>query len=508
VVAVVMALGSLVAAQPASADIRSNIASQATSQVSVNNTACTNPPTNTISRYDNSCGIDWCAEFARWAWTQGGVTNITGLNSWAHSFKDYGKANGTYHDRTSGYTPQPGDAVVFDYASDSDGSSGSDIDHVAIVTGVSGGNVNTVGGNQGWNDPNITIYTSYVQASSYSLGNTDIVGYTSPVGIDQIAPVSVVSNPSSGGYDAFARDTSGALTWWSIDAGGNWSSPIGLGGSLASSPSAVVTTSNTIDVFYKGTNGDLWHRWKVGSNWYGPQDLGMGPLGGPPRALGQPDGTVDVFWQGTDEALWSAHYSPGTQTWTGATPLGGSFVREPWPVVSASGVVSVFLMGTDSNLWEVQKTGGVWQAAVSLGMGPLGGPPAAIGHTDGTIDVFWKGTTGELFSTHYSSSTWSAWVDHGGTMNSDPYPVQTVPGTIDVFYTGASSNLYHSWLVSGTWFGPQSLGMGPLGSPPSAGSNTSGVVYTFWKGTDGGLWNAFYQSGTWYGPVPGGGSIG
>nr|BAC10671.1 putative esterase [Lentzea aerocolonigenes] len=123
--------------------------------------------------YFNSCGMAWCAEFARWVWNEGGVSDLKGLDGWAQSFKSYGMKNGTYHSRSSGYKPQPGDAIVFDW----DHRSGDDhpIDHVAIVISSSSGTVNTIGGNQG--DP------GRVRRSSYQRSNGDIDGYISPVGV-------------------------------------------------------------------------------------------------------------------------------------------------------------------------------------------------------------------------------------------------------------------------------------------------------------------------------------
>lgn len=129
----------------------------------------------------NSCGINWCAEFARWVWAQGGVTDRAGLDSWAQSFKRYGVNRELYRSRTSGYTPQPGDAIIFDW--DHDAGDDHPIDHVAIVTSVSGSTVNTIGGNQG----GTTVYNSTVSRASYSMGNTDIVGYVIPAGLGSSA---------------------------------------------------------------------------------------------------------------------------------------------------------------------------------------------------------------------------------------------------------------------------------------------------------------------------------
>ncbi|GIJ45167.1 hypothetical protein Val02_20530 [Virgisporangium aliadipatigenens] len=141
--------------------IRNAIVDQA--QAQLGGTACD-------PGYYNSCGMEWCAEFARWVWRHGGITDYAGLDGWAQSFKQYGEKRGTYHSRGSGYTPQPGDAIVFDW----DHSSADDhpIDHVAIVESVSSSSVNIIGGNQG--------DASVVSRRTYSRSNADIIGYSEP----------------------------------------------------------------------------------------------------------------------------------------------------------------------------------------------------------------------------------------------------------------------------------------------------------------------------------------
>ncbi|MFG1945413.1 CHAP domain-containing protein [Nonomuraea sp. NPDC048826] len=114
----------------------------------------------------------WCADFAKYVWRKAGVKhadvpegNGGTLNGWAASFKNYGTKYGTWHTRASGYTPQPGDAVVFDW--DQNG----DIDHVGIVKSADGSTVYTIEGNSG----------DRIKANSYSRSNVDIVGYTAPL---------------------------------------------------------------------------------------------------------------------------------------------------------------------------------------------------------------------------------------------------------------------------------------------------------------------------------------
>ncbi|MDI1461297.1 CHAP domain-containing protein [Catellatospora sp. KI3] len=111
----------------------------------------------------------WCANFSKYVWREAGVTDYSSLTTWAQSFEDYGADNGTWHAAGS-YTPQPGDAIVFDW--DSSPNDAHPIDHVGIVVSSSGGNVSTIEGNSG----------NKVSAHTYSLSNSDIVGYSSPIG--------------------------------------------------------------------------------------------------------------------------------------------------------------------------------------------------------------------------------------------------------------------------------------------------------------------------------------
>ncbi|GAA1021779.1 hypothetical protein Aple_073060 [Acrocarpospora pleiomorpha] len=142
---------------------------------------------------------DWCADFSKYVWKNAGVpyadvpeTSGGVLTGWASSFKDYGTTHGTWHTRGSGYTPQPGDALVFDW--DQNGV----IDHVGIVKSANSSTVYTIEGNSG----------DRVKENSYSRTNIDIVGYSSPVGAsdtDDPAPRPVV-DPQAGRLVDFDGD--------------------------------------------------------------------------------------------------------------------------------------------------------------------------------------------------------------------------------------------------------------------------------------------------------------
>jgi hypothetical protein len=64
---------------------------------------------------------------------------------------------------------------------------------------------------------------------------------------------------ASGRLDLFVRGTDNALwhKWYS----GGWSNWESLGGVLTSDPGAVSWGSDRIDVFVRGTDNQLWHKW-------------------------------------------------------------------------------------------------------------------------------------------------------------------------------------------------------------------------------------------------------
>jgi hypothetical protein len=337
--------------------------------------------------------------------------------------------------------------------------------------------------------------------------NFDWHTYT-PIRYDRIIDSSpndastVVQSPG-GVVDAFGRGAGGGLLHWRYSPGaGSWVGPEDLGGSLVSAPSATVSSSGVVDVFFEGADLNLWHRWLSAGTWYGPQSLGMGPLGGPPNAVGQSNGSVDVFWKGTNNQLYAARYANVQTGWTGPTALGGSMMSAPSATVTSAGVVDVFFQGTDGSLWHRWLSGGTWYGPQSLGMGPLGGPPSVVGQSNGTVDTFWKGTNGQLYHAWYTpASGWLGPQAMGGAMASDPSVTLTGSGGLDVMFKGTDGNLWHRWFAGNTWYGPQSLGMGPLGGPPSVVGQPNGTVDTFWKGTNGQLYHGWYTPASgWLGP--------
>ena len=138
-----------------------------------------------------SCGNgnsqeEWCADFAAWTWQQAGVSFTFGydsgdINGAAASFYTWAAAHGTWHAAGSGYTPQPGDAVIYGLVADTGSGNweGWTADHVAIVTSYTPGDAgpNVVNGDW-WSSGNGAAVAASDQTTA--TGSDSISGYASP----------------------------------------------------------------------------------------------------------------------------------------------------------------------------------------------------------------------------------------------------------------------------------------------------------------------------------------
>lgn len=304
--------------------------------------------------------------------------------------------------------------------------------------------------------------------------------------------------------DVFWRSSSGSLdhSWYLPWAG--WAGPAGMGGALASDPSAVSIGGGNLDVFYEGTNADLWVNWYTNNNgaWNGPGNVGMGPLGGAPKAVSAQPSVMDLFWRGTDNGLWHAWYIFGA--WNGPQELApaGSVASDPSPVaLGQNGYMDVFWRGSNATLWDVQYGPGGWSAPKDLNMGTLGSQPEGTNYTAGDLDVAWVGTDGNIWYAVETGGSFRGPSTGGdGPLQSYPELTSGGQGAADIFWRGGDGAAwYASQSGGGSWSGAGLLPSGVIGSQPVAVSKP-GVTDVLWRGQDGGLWHAWGTNGNWFGP--------
>ncbi len=120
----------------------------------------------------------WCSDFAEWVWYGVGI-NTAGITGWSYTFVNWGVASNTWLPGATD-NPLPGDAVV--WGTTGGGGYGA---HVAIVSGVSGGLIDTINGNSvGPNGAIDAVSDSgYFNPATSTDDGYPIIGYISPTNL-------------------------------------------------------------------------------------------------------------------------------------------------------------------------------------------------------------------------------------------------------------------------------------------------------------------------------------
>jgi hypothetical protein len=293
-----------------------------------------------------------------------------------------------------------------------------------------------------------------------------------------------------------------------IPAPGGWED---LGEVLSSSPTVCSWGPGRLDVFFRGFDGQLWHKF-YDQIWFEPSE----PLGAPPGGFSDAPAAVswganriDVVVRGDDGQLWHIWFFGDEIGWRGWENLGapvflpsstgrlGALTRPPtvasWGLnrldicslaldTSASGVIDF------SQMWHLWFDNG-WNAWEPISAPPglsFAGPPAAISRFDGGLDILavcgdWT-TRQDLYWLDYDR-VWGDWkrVSQTPYVIFDPTPPSLsswAAQRMDVFLRSHQNQLWHKWNISdeGGWqpgesfrpdFGWETLG-GDLISAPAA----------------------------------------
>ena len=128
------------------------------------------------------------------------------------------------------------------------------------------------------------------------------------------------AHTSNGEQDVFWSGTDSQL-WEAEWNGSRWIGPMGLGlrptGTL---PSVSVLPNDEEDIVWCGVDGGVVIATWKGNGWTPPQQVGMQPIGSDPTVAGW-GSELDVFWQGTEHNLWEANRSH-SNPWAGPQGLG------------------------------------------------------------------------------------------------------------------------------------------------------------------------------------------
>ncbi len=307
-----------------------------------------------------------------------------------------------------------------------------------------------------------------------------------PVSLSQ--KYALVKSANLRGVGMFTLDYGGGAPelWMALNQAFGFQS---LGGTVTSGAAVAAWGPNRLDVFARGTDNTLQHKWWDGVSWHGWESLG-GVLTAAPAAVSWASYRIDVFVRGTDNGLWHKWWDGSS--WNGWEPQGG--VLRDAPAVSswASNRLDVFVEGTDSALYHKSWNGSWWSGWEWQG-GVLTAGPAAVSWGQNRIDVFVRGSDNAMYHKWWDGSSWNGWEWHGGGLASGPSAASTAANRLETYVIGTDGAIYERDWTGGGWTGWNRIGGSWAAAAPAAVSQPgSGHVDVFPMGTDHTIWHASF----------------
>ena len=236
-----------------------------------------------------------------------------------------------------------------------------------------------------------------VSAASYS--GTAWSGWSS-IGGTITGTISPTTN-IDGRAELFAISTAGTVVHQWQNGTGHWMGWVSLGGPKGPTALQVVSNSATgrgLEVFVVAGPGTISHAWQItaGGAFSGWTELGGQVTGELSVGFNQTH-LLEIFYRGTDGALWHLWQTPAL-VWSGPASLGGSLTGAPAVARNADGRLEVFAPlagGVPAHIWQ-KSPGGTWSAWASFG-GPAAASLTAVPQADGHLVLFDLGTNTVLY---------------------------------------------------------------------------------------------------------------
>ena len=349
-------------------------------------------------------------------------------------------------------------------------------------------------------DGNLVVYNTY---TSQAIWNSGTEG-TTPQGLFMQTDGNLVEYSTSGqpiwyshtdgtgpGSHVSMQDDSN-LVIYSDTGQALWGSINGIIAEPSLAPTAVSWGSGRVDVFERGADNNIYHKWFANGGWSGWENLG-GTTYDAPAVSSWGAGRLDLFVRGTDNVIYHKWYQDG-YGWSGWESLGGATYSAPTAVSWGSGRIDLFVRGTDNAIYQKWYQSG-WSGWVGIsGPNTTYDAPSVSSWAPGRLDLFVRGTDNVIYHKWYQSG-WSGWESLGGATYSAPTAVSWGSGRIDLFVRGTDNAIYQKWYQSG-WSGWVGIsGPGTTYSAPSVSTWGVGRLDLFVRGTDNNLYHKYYSSG-------------
>ncbi|WP_328995877.1 hypothetical protein OG394_14560 [Kribbella sp. NBC_01245] len=268
------------------------------------------------------------------------------------------------------------------------------------------------------------------------------------------------------------------------------------------------TATPSLDLFARGGDNALWHRWwAAGVGWTCWQSL-RGELGDGAGAASHDPGIVHVVALGIDGRIKNRAFvnSGGiTGGWSNWSQLGNQqFLASPAAASWGSDHFEVFATGTDKRIWHnwYRFGGGGWSGwyAFAADTKLFKYAPAAASFDAQKLNVFGLGEDGRIWErAHLGNGQWSAWRAMGDDLfDSAPAATSWGKGHLEAFARSADGRIWHNWyrFTAGAWSGWYVFdGPQRFKESPAAASHAPETLNLFALGTDDRMWQRYHLGG-------------
>ena len=220
-----------------------------------------------------------------------------------------------------------------------------------------------------------------------------------------------------------------------------------FGGTSPSAPEICSWGDGHVEIFHRGTDNALWHKYWNGTSWSGWESLG-GSLASGPGCVSWGANRVDVVARASNNTL--LHWYWNGSSWNSEN-LGGSIVDDP--DIASWGVnrLDIFGRGSNGSIQHKAFTGSGWTGWESVtGANAIVSGVGAVGSGGSRIDVVGRASNNSVFHLYYSNGNWYT-ENFGGIAQGDPDMSSWGAGTYDVWMRGTDNGLWHKWWKGSTW---------------------------------------------------------
>ena len=298
--------------------------------------------------------------------------------------------------------------------------------------------------------------------------------HDTPQSMDRL---SVTAGPSvsaiSWGFnrmDVYGNDGAGNVThqyWDGYQWGPAYNQIEALGGGFDSPPTAVSPATGKMEIFSVGEDDSLMHKYYDGSVWK-PSETTFESLGGKLdvnvvlSATANGANPLDVFGKGSDGSIYHKYWDGSSWQPQGETMEnlgdGNEFTYGPAAVSWGPNRTDIFALDTDLNMLHQYWDGTTWLSKwESLGDAEFAGTPTAISWGANRLDIFGvDSSSGALLHSVWDGSQWSKW-ENLGTPSDEIAFTGTVAATswstnrIDLVALGTDGVYYYKYWDGSQW---------------------------------------------------------